>query len=526
MLRACPLLLLLPALAYAQNSPAEATALAFTPDGKHVVSTHREGTVRVYDSASRKLADWKAHPGGVYGMAISPDGKLIATAGEDKLVKLWDAETRKELRSLDGHQQRVASVAFSPDGKRLASGGYDGTIRLWDVGTGKELRSWGGHATRVTGLAFLPDGKGLASAGTRVNQFAGLALAGTDQARVWDVETGKERLSFSGTGTCVGWSADGETLGVGGYAVEEGTGNGRGGMIRINRLSLSTRIRVLVFDRATQRELFRKDDVGAFAFSPDGHFLVTGRGTEFHVYNQPGVNIFGAAPMGRGVSLWETQTGREVKKVSLPAGEAAVLAISPDGTRLAAGYRDGQVVQADLTPDGWDRAAAKKAGPKEVAQAWANLASKESATAYRAMWDLSAAPEGALKLLGQQLAPVKVDDKRIVKLVSDLDGRRFAVRESALKELQGMGYDAEPVLRRIQLKGGLTLEVRKRVDELLAGLDGRNPAPEAARPLRAVVVLERIRSPEAKQLLERLVSGEPEARLTREARAALRRLSR
>src|SRR5262245_47449297 len=239
MLRAFPLLLLLPALASGQNSPAEATAIAFTPDGKHVVSTHREGTMRIYDSAQKKLADWKVNQGGTYGLAISPDGKQIATAGEDRAVRLWHPESRKELRALTGHQQRVASVAFSPDGKRLASGGYDGTIRLWDVETGKEIRSWGAHATRVTSLSFLPDGKGIASIGTQINQFAGLALAGTDQARVWGVETGKERMTFAGKGTSVGWTPDGETLGVSGYAVEE-SNDPRGAMIRINALSLAT----------------------------------------------------------------------------------------------------------------------------------------------------------------------------------------------------------------------------------------------------------------------------------------------
>src|SRR5205823_6483842 len=124
----------------------------------------------------------------------------------------------------------------------------------------------------------------------------------------------------------------------------------------------------------------------------------------------------------------------------------------------------------------------------------------EPVKAYRGIWTLTAASERSVKLLGAKLSPVKVDQPRIRKLVADLDARRFPVRETALKELRQMGHDAEPELRRLH-KGKLTIEVSKRIEELLAALDDRHPSPEALRPLRAVLILERIRSPEARQVL-------------------------
>jgi WD40 repeat protein len=67
-----------------------------------------------------------AHDGGVASLAFSPDGKTLVTGSLDKTVKLWDA-------ALKGHTNYVQAVAFSPDGKLLASAGEDKAVRLWGV---------------------------------------------------------------------------------------------------------------------------------------------------------------------------------------------------------------------------------------------------------------------------------------------------------------------------------------------------------------------------------------------------------
>ena len=75
-------------------------------------------------------------------MAFSPDGKSVVSASDDKTVRLWDSATGTSLATLKGHSEGVAAVAFSQDGKLVASGSGDKTVRLWDSVTGASLTTF------------------------------------------------------------------------------------------------------------------------------------------------------------------------------------------------------------------------------------------------------------------------------------------------------------------------------------------------------------------------------------------------
>jgi hypothetical protein len=84
-------------------------------------------------------------------------------------------------------------------------------------------------------------------------------------------------------------------------------------------------------------------------------------------------------------------------------------------------------------------------------------------------------------------------------------------------DLDKLGDSAASALRKA-LREGRPLEVRQRIEHLLARLDD-----ESLRISRAMEVLERISSAEAHRLLQALAGGADGARLTREARAGLTR---
>jgi WD40 repeat protein len=96
-------------------------------------------------------------------VAFSPDGRLLATGGRDGAVRLWDVAARRMVTApLRGHTADVTRVAFSPDGSTLASASFDRTVRLWSVSRrrliGAPLR---GYIAAINVLAFSPDGTNL-----------------------------------------------------------------------------------------------------------------------------------------------------------------------------------------------------------------------------------------------------------------------------------------------------------------------------------------------------------------------------
>ena len=115
-------------------------SVAYHPDDDNIVMLRNDnGRIDILD-----ITDW-SNPfkkleiqGGIRAVAFSPDGKRIVSGGFDGKVRFWDAEFGTPVgQPLEGHKGVVSSVAFSPDGKRIASGDEDGVVRLWDAETGR-----------------------------------------------------------------------------------------------------------------------------------------------------------------------------------------------------------------------------------------------------------------------------------------------------------------------------------------------------------------------------------------------------
>ncbi len=121
-------------------------SLAFDRNSKKIVSGHHDGTVKLWDIATkREIATSIA---GSY-VTFSLDGKTIITD--------------REIAAFDGYMGTVNSAAFSRDGKKIASGHYDGTVKLWDIATKREIATFDGHTDIVNSVAFSHDSKLIAS---------------------------------------------------------------------------------------------------------------------------------------------------------------------------------------------------------------------------------------------------------------------------------------------------------------------------------------------------------------------------
>jgi len=198
------------------------------------------------------------------------------------------------------------------------------------------------------------------------------------------------------------------------------------------------------------------------------------------------------------------------------------LAFSPDGRCLARSAQDGTVLIWPVPAAG--PRTANELTADDLAAAWRDLASADAAAAFRALLRLADAPASAVPLLRREL--LREDDReRIERLVAGLDAAAFADRERATRELAALGEVARPFLVR-GLRAGASLEAQTRVEKLLAAIADPFATPAGLRQLRAVEVLGRVGSADARRVLDRLAATEPDDPLAREARRAADRLGR
>ncbi len=541
------------------------TAFALAPDGKALASSCTNlqygggSAIDLWDVASgRRLHQLPGHDTPVDQLAVSPDGKILASSDYKPALRLWDTATGKPLRSLAGWDEfGSACLRFSADGRRLVSVSRKGKLQMWEVATGKELcrfaiDSPGDGVYPGYRVAFLGDGKRLAA----------VAMMISVHLSIWDATTGKQLIQRplstvqpTPNQGDVEFMPDGESVTV----------------WQSDRVAAWRGDRLTIEDISTKRLLatLPKGVGHPLAFSADGRLLA--------VFLQPRLEHMGMWKEServpehydvKGLSLIETASGQEVVRLDIrrfdgvaftPDGRALVvtdkqkltiwdaatgerlhqmawpesirdeygyakissLAVLPGG-RAATGMTEGNILIWDLAVPTWPvpKPVGDPSRPKLDAL-WSDLAG-DAPKAYRAVRTLTETPAQTVPFLGDHLRPVRVDDKRIERLLVDLDGNEFAAREEAERELTKLGDRAEPMLRRA-LESKPSLELRRRLQAILAGPN--RLSADLLRTLRALAVLERIGTPEARRILEKLSSGAA-SRETREAKAVLQRLNR
>ena len=226
--------------------------------------------------------------------------------------------------------------------------------------------------------------------------------------------------------------------------------------------------------------------------------------------------IWLASAGDRTVKVWDTLTGKELRKFEGHTSRAWFVQFAADGRTALSG-------SMDLTGYVWD--VCPRLGPTEARtteQLWDDLIGEPEA-AFRAVW-LAAADPKAPELFGKKMpSPTKLDAERFEKLVTQLSSEEFQEREAAERELAKLGSAALTLMRKARADSD-SQEVRTRLDRVIKDLTENPFAPEAWRCKRAVVAMELAGTDEARKLLARWAADAPGTTLSDDAAAALKRM--
>ena len=277
------------------------TALAFMPDGKHLVSSGRDGLAKVWSLGDGKVvAKMEDHDGSIHDLAISADGTTLATASQDKTIRLWSLPAGLPLTTLDGGGGEVTSISFSRDGQALACGASDGKVCLWKVdGAAPYATLDTGHRS-VNEVVCSP-------------VYNHVATGGRDNlARFWSLADGTSKGDAAGHTAAITSLA----LSPDGLIVATGSSDKQ---IAVRKLA----------DRASIQTL-----KGHTSWVQDLAFFAGG-------------NMLASASNDATIKLWKLPDGVMTDSLKGPFGFTS-LAVSPDNRLLAAGDVKGVITLWDL----------------------------------------------------------------------------------------------------------------------------------------------------------------------------------
>jgi WD40 repeat protein len=268
-----------------------AQAVAFTQDGKRLVSAGQDARVRLWSVPGFQAEGvFEGHGHSVNVLSFSPDGSLLATGSTDGTVRVWSFPQGKCLHIL----AKQSTALFSPEGTHLATISVKGRIVFWDAKTGKEVKTLPVLDKRITALTFMSD-------------VATLLVGGTGPIHRVTLPEGKKEGELAGhkvVVTCLRFTPYGKLL----------ASTGGDGTLRLWSTKDWSEVRTV--------EL-RASGVFQLAIAPKGDVVSV---SADHL-----------------IQTFSIKDGKVVGRIELPVKGVYGLAISPDGRYLANAAADGKV---------------------------------------------------------------------------------------------------------------------------------------------------------------------------------------
>jgi len=272
------------------------TGMAYSEDGRWIVTAGEDATLKVWDAAYHTLIRTIELDDG-RATALALNGVRALTGHANGKVVLWDLERAEKIVTVQRNEANIWAVAFTGDATRFATASHDWKIALWDANQATApLHVFDGHDNAVQSLAYSPQ------------QFL-LASGSADKTvRLWDLQTLSLKRSYRGQRdfvTSVAFSPNGRLL----------AGGGLDGRIDLWSVASSRRFRSL-----------------------NGH-----KGRVADVAFSPSEDLLASASEDGTVRVWDVKRGRIVRALSGHAGGATAVAFAPDGQHLATAGANGMM---------------------------------------------------------------------------------------------------------------------------------------------------------------------------------------
>jgi len=374
--------------------------LLVTPDGRRFVSP-RFKDVWVQDALTGRIVQKLRAEDIVFSTALSPDGIWLASGVGSNSLRIWDLDSGYLVQDLKGHTARVDSVAFASTRTWLASAGGDGTIRIWDLATQTILATLVSFRdgkdsvviTREKYFSGTPDGE------------AQLSSTGGDSLSKWELPKSRDSGAlWAAINTLPQWSGKNQvrvfpppevtltlpqgfdektahsrrlplTIHVSGNPVDtKPAGVRREGIREVQLLRNGRLLRIwsgdMHLDLQGQADLkenvtlaIGRNEFSAFATTSSGkrsaisHVRVTVGSLNPELMLQSGnsgqINdvrfssngaLLASAGRDRTIVLWDSTTGRQLRRLIGHEGPVMSLSFSPDGELLASGGDDHNII--------------------------------------------------------------------------------------------------------------------------------------------------------------------------------------
>jgi WD40 repeat protein len=284
-----------------------------SPDGKTAAVGMSNGDLGLVRLENGKCTRFRAHDGGINALAFSPDRRTLVSSGPDNLIKFWDLSTNQNTRPPLKTSSWVFDARFDTDGRRLIVSDWMHGVRFLDVTSLTELRGLHGEAVGQLKLAMYRD-KILATAGD------------DDRVFLWDLESGLPLATLVGHEEDL-WDME---FSPDGASLVSASADGTVRLWPVGRIIHDAK------DRITSSGWWKTD----LEFSPDGHRLVS--------CTRPYL-----APVGGTAATfmdeWEVSTGISKTVVEPGTYGRCDLATVPGTDHLLCGGRESLAVKSKRT---------------------------------------------------------------------------------------------------------------------------------------------------------------------------------